>query len=317
MLHKLLSTEISQVHAELTALLQAPDEDLNQLFHDLQKSQGKMVRAQFCILFAKIFQNAINDKIIQMAANIELIHLATLVHDDTIDHASMRRGQKSIQAKYGQELAIYAGDFLFAKYFEVLTKNFNDSNLTNIHLKTIQDILTGELVQKNNLFNLNKTISTHQKIASLKTGSLFSLACQMGAYLNQETEEMQKYCAQIGLNIGLIFQMVDDLLDFEQDEQTVGKQTGQDIRNGNYTYPFIIAYEHDPTWFNQHINNHLNEQEAHEIIAKIYQLNGVQETKNYINKLLEETMNIIDKLPKTKETKTLQKICKKLVSRSF
>lgn len=314
---KQLKNDLSTVKEELNLMINTPFYELNDIFAELKNSQGKMIRAQFCIICSKIFEK--NPKNInQLAALIELIHFATLVHDDIIDEAEFRRGKQSIQSKFGKDIAVYAGDYLFTECFAKLNELFYDqTDIINANIQTMKAILAGELLQKQTRYNIKQSIFEKYQIMNKKTGALFALACYEGSFLGNANEKMQSLCGQIGLKIGLIFQILDDILDLHQNSQKDFKSSQHDFLDGVYTLPLLLVYPLNPEFFDTYLTSKMTIADNKLVINKVIELGGIELAKQEIEKLILETYQLIELLPRNDWTLLLKELCKKISNQNY
>jgi octaprenyl-diphosphate synthase len=209
-------------------------EYMNEMFDKLEYfseiPKGKGVRAKLIL--------AINPKAIELASAVESIHLASLLHDDVIDESKLRRGKKSINAKYGDKVAIMIGDMLFAKALERLTSY--DAKASESLAKIIYILSLGEMEDVKLSENMNLDKEKYLDMIYKKTGVLIEMACRESARLAGLDKE--KY-ALYGRNLGIVFQIIDDILDIVSDEETLGKPVMNDLYEGKMTLPFIYMFE--------------------------------------------------------------------------
>jgi geranylgeranyl pyrophosphate synthase len=180
-----------------------------------------------------------------MATAVELLHVATLVHDDAVDKSPIRRGRPTLYKVWGEDRAVLVGDYLFAKAGE-LTATTQNIRVIKLFAQTLRTISTGELIQSVNAFNLSQTYEQYIQRISYKTASLFVLATESGAVLSEAPEELVQVLNEYGYNLGIAFQIVDDILDFVGNEGEIGKPTGSDLTQGTLTLPSIICLERYP-----------------------------------------------------------------------
>jgi len=205
---------------------------------------GKGIRPALTLLSGK-FHNYNPDLLLLMAAATELLHIATLVHDDAIDNSMVRRGRPTINSLWGQERAVLLGDYLFAKSGE-FTANTESLRAVTLFAQTLKTISSGEINQILNAYNPEQTREQYiQRIAS-KTASLFSMATESGAVLSQAPEKSVKILIEYGYNLGIAFQIIDDILDFIGTEKEMGKPIGSDLAQGTLTLPAMLLLERYP-----------------------------------------------------------------------
>ncbi|MFA5309530.1 MAG: polyprenyl synthetase family protein [Dehalococcoidales bacterium] len=205
---------------------------------------GKGMRPAMTLLSGKSFDYDL-EHLMPMAVSVELMHTATLVHDDAIDKASTRRGQATINSVWGDEIAILMGDFLFAKAGEVVADT-QMLRVVKLFSQTLGIISSGEIGQFRGAFNYDQTRESYFRRIYRKTASLFSLSTQSGAILAHAPEESVVIMKEYGDNLGLAFQIVDDILDFTSTEERMGKPVGSDLIQGTLTLPAMLVIERDP-----------------------------------------------------------------------
>ena len=205
---------------------------------------GKLLRPAYCLLFSR-FQDTDREKMIALAAAIETLHTATLIHDDIIDKSPPRRNQVTIQKQFGPDTAVYAGDYLFVVCFKLLAHYASSLRSIQQDSGSMEKILKGELDQMATRYQTQITINDYLKQVSGKTGQLFALSCFVGAYESGGTTNFAKTAEKIGMNIGIAFQLLDDILDYTSDGETLGKPVYEDVRSGVYSAPLILAMQRD------------------------------------------------------------------------
>lgn len=205
---------------------------------------GKLLRPAYCLLFSR-FQDTDREKMIALAAAIETLHTATLIHDDIIDKSPTRRNQVTIQKQFGPDTAVYAGDYLFVVCFKLLAHYASSLRSIQQDSGSLEKILKGELDQMATRYQTQITINDYLKQVSGKTGQLFALSCFIGAYESGGTTNFAKTAEKIGMNIGIAFQLLDDILDYTSDGETLGKPVYEDVRSGVYSAPLILAMQRD------------------------------------------------------------------------
>jgi octaprenyl-diphosphate synthase len=183
--------------------------------------------------------------VIRLAAVMEFLHTATLVHDDIIDGAETRRGHRSVSSQWGSDTAVLMGDWLYMSAYETALRERNLAILDTLTEAT-RKMTEGELIQLTMLNNIRITEEQHLDIVVRKTGYLFSACCRVGAILRGATDEQCQAMAAYGINLGIAFQLVDDLLDFTADANKLGKPVLSDLREGKVTLPLIRLLKNRP-----------------------------------------------------------------------
>lgn len=207
----------------------------------LQYSGGKRLRPALLLLAAKACGYE-GSAAVQLGAVVELIHTATLVHDDVIDGAEMRRGRASTNLRWGNHTSVLAGDWLYMQAFSsaLTQRNFR---VLDILISLTRVMVEGELLQLNQLKEINLAESDYLDLCYRKTAFMFAACMRLGAVAAGSTEETEMQLGSYGSNLGLAFQVVDDLLDLTSSEETLGKPTGSDLREGKITLPLIYLLE--------------------------------------------------------------------------
>lgn len=205
---------------------------------------GKRIRPALVLLSGK-FYNYNLGSLLPMASTVELLHTATLVHDDAIDKSLVRRGRPTINKLWDEDRAVLLGDYLFAKAGEVCTDTGN-LQVVRLFTQTLMTISGGELNQIFDAFNPEQTRQHYLQRISNKTASLFSLATESGAILSQAPEKSIEALKDYGFNLGIAFQIVDDILDFIGTEEELGKPVGSDLTQGTLTLPAMLVLERHP-----------------------------------------------------------------------
>jgi len=205
------------------------------------KGGGKRIRPALTLLSGKSYNYDL-DYLLPMATAVEIMHTATLVHDDAIDNSPVRRGRSTINKVWDDDKAILLGDYLFAKAGE-LTATTQNLQVIKLLAQTLMTITSGELAQSFSAFNLEQTRQQYLHRIISKTASLFSLATESGAILSQAPRKSVKVLKEYGHNLGIAFQIVDDIMDFIGTEEEMGKPVGSDLAQGTLTLPAMLLLE--------------------------------------------------------------------------
>jgi len=217
---------------------------LSKLLDYSLKSGGKRIRPALVLLSGKFYHYDLS-RLLPMATAVEILHTATLVHDDVIDNSPVRRGRPTINKAWGEDKAILLGDYLLAKSQELVAETQN-WRVVRLFAQAFMTLSSGELAQAVNAFNLEQTRQQYLQRISAKTASLISLATESGAILSQAPEKSVKALKEYGHNLGIAFQIVDDILDFIGTEEEMGKPAGADLAQGTLTLPAMLVLERYP-----------------------------------------------------------------------
>ena len=236
--------DLAKVEEKLKAISQVGSPRLAELLDHSLKSTGKKIRPTLTLLSGKLY-NYNPDHIIPMATAAEVMHTATLVHDDAIDKSLVRRGQPTVNKLWGEEKAVLLGDYLFAEA-GALTASTGNLRAIKLFADTLKTISSGELNQAFSAFNLEQSRQQYFRRVSQKTAALFIMAMESGAVLSQAPETAIQILVEYGYNLGIAFQIVDDILDFIGTEDEMGKPVGSDLAQGTITLPSILLLEYYP-----------------------------------------------------------------------
>ncbi|MCI0338876.1 MAG: polyprenyl synthetase family protein [Acidobacteria bacterium] len=242
---RLIRSEMIAVEEEFERQVRTNIQIIAHIGRYLHQTGGKRVRPALLILSAKIFSEEIDQSIIGMATVMEFLHTATLVHDDIIDGAEMRRGRQAVSTQWGNNTAVLMGDWLYMTAYERALQQRN-LDILDALTETTRKMTEGELIQLTLIGNMRLTEEQHLEIVSRKTGYLFSASCRVGAIMRGADEEQRQALADYGLNLGIAFQLVDDLLDFTSDSTKLGKPVLSDLREGKVTLPLIRLLKNHP-----------------------------------------------------------------------
>jgi octaprenyl-diphosphate synthase len=239
----LVSEELQLVEQRLTALLRSREPQLSTIASYLIGAGGKRVRPAVTLLVFRACGGTALEDIVDVAAALELIHSASLLHDDIIDDNHTRRGRDSARSKFGIAETLVTGDFLFSRAFQICGRF--DERLIDWAAEACVALTEGEIMQGRFRHNPAVTLDAYVEIISRKTASLFEVGARTAAYLARAPERLTDAMARCGRHVGLTFQMIDDLLDVTGAESTLGKPVGLDVREGNPSLPIVLAIADD------------------------------------------------------------------------
>ena len=290
----LIKDHLEKIEKKLKDFLLDSEIDVEKVYKassHLLFSGGKRLRPALCLLSCLIFEKD-NEKLLEKAQNIavaiEYIHSATLLHDDVIDNANLRRGKPSSNFLYGNEVAVLSGDYLFSQALKIIVENSNLDYLL-LTLETIKKMVQGEIFQLDKLFDIDIKEWEYFYIISAKTARLMANALSLYPYFLKEDENsliLKSKLFNIGEYLGYAFQLIDDLLDYIGDEKTFGKPILNDIKEGKVTYPLLKALEKA---------SHKEKEKVKDILEKI-------KNKSYFKEDLKYIKDIVIKYKGDKET---------------
>jgi octaprenyl-diphosphate synthase len=232
-----MADELSQVEAELFHGLNSGISLIDQVGNHILKSGGKRFRPLIALLISRFFNYQEKNRI-DLACAIEYLHTATLLHDDVVDNGRIRRGNPSANSVWGDKISVLVGDFFLSYSFSLMVK-IGALEILKVFSETTAQMAKGETFELNNLGDLNLSEENYFSIITDKTASLFSAACECSAILGKARQEAQYPFKEYGLNLGIAFQLTDDLLDYVATEEEFGKSIGKDLKEGKITLPLI------------------------------------------------------------------------------
>jgi octaprenyl-diphosphate synthase len=240
-IYDLVRSDLAQVESEIGLESVASVDAVTYIGQYLQSGGGKRLRPILVLLCGKMFGPS-TPGLIRMAAVMEMIHTATLVHDDVIDMAKTRRGRPSINVVWGNHTSVLAGDWLYMQAFQVALRERNFAIL-DLLINLTQMMVEGELLQLERIGKMGVTEADYMELIDRKTASLFSACARLGAICSGADETAETRLGEYAWNLGIAFQLVDDILDFTSREKILGKPVGNDLREGKITLPLIYALE--------------------------------------------------------------------------
>ena len=302
-LHKIMGDELAKVESYLDHFLHFEHQEIAEgALHTLHAG-GKRLRPAVVIMTASFYNNA--DKVVPLAAAMELIHMASLIHDDIIDRSPTRRGLPTLNVTMGPAKALHTGDYVLTKALEDVYNLPRGKEIVKILGNLSMEMCYGEVEQINSMYDVKQTIEDYYYRINRKTALLIAVCCQVGALAsNASPQEVQKFY-DIGYNIGMAFQIKDDILDMEMSEKDLGKPAGSDLAHGIMTLPTILTLQKDFAE-KEHLLDLIKSrfpkgqeqvQEALELIKKHH---GIKEANQYCRRYIEQSKRLIDALPENK-----------------
>ena len=214
---------------------------INQISHYIVSAGGKRIRPRLVLLFSEALGFAGPERF-ELAAAVEFIHTATLLHDDVVDESSLRRGRQTVNALFGNAASVLVGDFLYSRAFQMMV-GVNRMHVLEILADATNVIAEGEVLQLMNMHNAELDEAGYLAVVRSKTAKLFEASARVGAILAGASPELEAACAQYGQALGTAFQVIDDVLDYAGDAEVMGQSLGDDLREGKNTLPLIAAMQ--------------------------------------------------------------------------
>jgi len=291
--------ELSRVQKKITKEL-ASEKIVQDIYEYIFQSEGKKTRALIALLASQseILKPA---KRVELASIIELLHTATLVHDDVVDESSLRRGEKSVNQVWNNSYSVLMGDFIYSKAF-ILMMQLDQPLILQELAKATNDIARGEIIQLNLFENyLNLKLNDLLKVSYLKTGRLFEASAKTGAMLAQSSDADVKNFGLLGKNLGIAFQIQDDILDYESLKTNTGKPALQDFQEGKITFPLFYALQHSKKKDKEFLLKNLGSKKLNKNIKqKVFDLvrseASAKSAQFLLNSYLAKTSNTLEKL---------------------
>ena len=320
-LKNLLGKKLDKVESVIEAKLKSDVNLIEKMSGHHLKSGGKRLRALLTLGSAKLSGYELGSRDINLAACVELIHSATLLHDDVIDESSLRRGVKTTNSIWGNQSSILVGDYLLSRCFEIMVDD-GDLEILKLLSSTSAKIAQGEVLQLQHKGEADILEDTYIDIIIMKTASLFSAATKTGACLAKVNEKEKKALESYGRNLGLAFQIADDALDYYGKDKFFGKEIGKDFFEGKVTLPLIIVFQKG----NDEERNYLvdvlqkekrTEDDFSETLALIYKYKAIEASMKRAEYFVNVSYDSLGIFPDSDDKKILQNLTSFSLNRSF
>ncbi|MFC0014680.1 MULTISPECIES: polyprenyl synthetase family protein [Allobacillus] len=315
-----IKPEMDQVERKIKEITSAEPSMISHTSSHLLEAGGKRIRPVFVLLASK-FGAPMQKNVIEVAIALELIHMASLVHDDVIDRATIRRGKPTVNDLWDNGTAMFTGDFIFARAVELL-QNLDEPRLHLVLSHTIHQLTLGEIEQLKDRYMIGQNLFRYFRRIKRKTALLIASSTELGAISSQCNDEEIKQLKRFGYYIGMAYQIIDDILDFTASEKELGKPVGSDLLNGHLTLPTILAiqkdeaslssieaYFKDPTAYNR--------EQIIQTIQDIGSSSAIDEAYAWSDAYLDRALIALEKLPSHPIKKTLRKIAIYLGKRKY
>lgn len=314
-----VAEDLAKVRRQLELVAEVDHPPLAEMLRHILEG-GKGIRPALNLLSGKFYQYNF-DRLLLMATAIELMHTATLVHDDAIDKSAVRRGRPTVNQVWGEERAVLLGDFVFARAGEFAADTGN-LRVIKLFSQTLQTISGGEIVQADDAFKLEQTRRHYLERIAGKTASLFSLATISGAILSDAPEASVKILRDYGFNLGVAFQIVDDILDFVGTEEEMGKPIGSDLAQGTLTLPAMLLLEQYPEdnpvkdlFRNPNVPEEEKRARVRRAIEMVAQSSIVKQCYDVASEYCDKARRDLEKLPAKPSRQALRDLAALVISR--
>ncbi|WAH35101.1 polyprenyl synthetase family protein [Alicyclobacillus dauci] len=281
---------------------------------------GKRLRPLFALICGTVSRRseATSLRVAKVAAALELTHMATLVHDDVIDGADLRRGKPTVRSEHGNLAAMYTGDFLFGRAIQLLAE-VDDERVHQPMALGMVRLCQGEVEQIRDFFNWDQSIRTYLRRIERKTALLIALSCSLGARVGGASDVDVNVLRLFGHYTGMAFQIIDDLLDFTGSVQVVGKPVGGDLRQGNITLPALIAAQNNRTGerLRQLVQAGMPNDAADEAIRLITESDGLSVARTFAEKYLKKALSVLRRVSESRVQQELGVLTRFVAERAF
>jgi heptaprenyl diphosphate synthase len=317
-LYSYLKKDLNFIEEELEKTIEAQHPVLLEASHRLLKAGGKRIRPVFVLLSAK-FGNYDLEDVKKAAVSLELIHMASLVHDDVIDDASLRRGQQTVKAQWDNRVAMYTGDYILGRALEFISF-LNKPRAHQVLSKAIAEMCIGEIAQIRDQYILDQSIRNYFLRIKRKTALLISVSCELGALSADVSHREVNLLKKYGHYVGMMFQITDDILDFTGTEKQLGKPAGGDLKQGNITLPALLAMENQSTrsMIQEYFQGGMGDDATlQKIIHTINTSNAIEQSRELSDRYLQKALTVLNELPNNKPRKSLLQIAEYIGTRNY
>ncbi len=291
---------------------------INQISHYIVNAGGKRIRPRLVLMFSEALGFAGTERF-ELAAAVEFIHTATLLHDDVVDESSLRRGRQTANAMFGNAASVLVGDFLYSRAFQMMV-SVNRMHVLEVLADATNVIAEGEVMQLMNMHDPDLSVEDYLRVIRYKTAKLFEASARLGAVLADAGHAVEEACADYGRSLGTAFQLVDDLLDYEGDALSMGKTVGDDLREGKPTLPLLLAMARcsdEERQLMRHAIEHGNTSRLDDILTIVRRTGALQATREAARAEADKACAALASLPDTSARKALLELSSRSVERNF
>jgi octaprenyl-diphosphate synthase len=319
-IRELVKDDLDRVEREIGLESMASVTAVTTISKYLNRNGGKRLRPILLLLSARLF-GPTSESAVRLAAVVEMIHTATLVHDDVIDVAETRRGKPSPNILWGNHTSVLAGDWLYMQAFQIALRERN-FHVLDILIALTQRMVEGELIQLERIGKLAVTEADYMELVDCKTASLFSACSRLGATIAGADEAAESKLGDFAWNLGIAFQLVDDILDFTAREKILGKPVGNDLREGKVTLPLIYALEHADSTERGLVEQVLRDRSYDrvpfaEVLRMIERRGGIERARERASSFAERARALINVLPETPYQRALVAVTDLVTDRDY
>jgi octaprenyl-diphosphate synthase len=290
---------------------------IDQISHYIINAGGKRIRPRLLLLFADAFGFEGQARY-ELAATVEFIHTATLLHDDVVDESSLRRGRSTANAIFGNAASVLVGDFLYSRAFQMMV-SINQMRVLDVLADATNTIAEGEVLQLMNMHDPDLAVDEYLRVIRFKTAKLFEASARLGAILGGAPAAIEESCAAYGRSLGTAFQLVDDLLDYEGKSDELGKNVGDDLREGKPTLPLLIAMERGTPQERELVRHAIEAGEVErlaEVVAIVRRTGAIDATRDAALIEADKARECLSSVPAGAAREALLELCDRSVRRS-
>ncbi|MBS1783481.1 MAG: polyprenyl synthetase family protein [Bacteroidetes bacterium] len=318
LVNQVIGTELSIFEKKFSSSVKGNNPLLDRIMQFIIKRKGKQMRPMFVFLSAKI-AGTINEETYRAASLIELLHTATLVHDDVVDNAMLRRSFFSVNALWKNKIAVLVGDYLLSKGL-LLSLQHNDYDILQITSRAVKEMSEGELLQMEKARKLDIKEEIYFEIIRAKTASLLSAACSAGAFAASKNQETAEFFRLFGEKAGIAFQIKDDLFDYGNDN--IGKPTGIDIKEKKMTLPLIYTLQNASNTDKQRIiyiikNQSTDRKKVNEVIQCVKNAGGIEYAREKMESYRQEAITLLHQYPESEARTAMEALVNYVIERKY
>ena len=312
-----MALEMQAVDAVIRVRLASEVALVNQIAQYIVGAGGKRIRPRLVLLFAQALGQDTPSRH-ELAAIVEFIHTATLLHDDVVDESALRRGRDTANAIFGNAASVLVGDFLYSRAFQMMV-GIGRMRVLEVLADATNVIAEGEVLQLMNMHDADLAIEDYLRVIRYKTAKLFEASARLGAVIADAPREIEDACADFGRSLGTAFQLVDDLLDYEGNSDELGKNVGDDLREGKPTLPLLLAMERAGADERALIRQAIERgelQKLPEILSIVRRTGALDATREAAQSEADKARTILQALPESTARAALLELCVRAIHRS-
>ena len=313
----LMADEMGYVDAVIRKRLASKVALIDQIANYIVSAGGKRIRPMLVLLFSGALGFTGRERF-ELAATVEFIHTATLLHDDVVDESALRRGRRTANALFGNAASVLVGDFVYSRAFQMMV-SAGSMRVLEVLADATNVIAEGEVLQLMNMHDPDVSVDAYLRVIRFKTAKLFEASARLGAVLADADAEVEEACAAYGRSLGTAFQLVDDLLDYEGATAQLGKNVGDDLREGKPTLPLLIAMERGTTEQRALLRGAIEHGEVarlDEVIAVVRSTGALTATREAARAEADKACKVLELLPATPYREALLDLSVRSVERS-